>query len=174
MPGSRFPDYVLPDHTKVPRRLSDLQSDQTMVVVLTRGAFCPKDRRHHHELVRFHPQLMVGFTHVVTITTDDRMAGPLVRSGLRNTTRIAWMSCGGPLSLMVPDPPTGLSARIWIDVPQPLAEGRSVSAIMTAPRRLPRRAGGFSRSHQPCGSGSVATHSTTLNVAGSPACRPHG
>ncbi len=69
--GARFPDYVFPDHTKVPRRLSDLQSDQTMVVVLTRGAFCPKDREHHHELVRFHAQLVVGFTHIVTITTDD-------------------------------------------------------------------------------------------------------
>lgn len=70
-PGAKFPDYVLPDHTKVPRRLSDLQSDQTMVVVLTRGAFCPKDRWHHRELVRFYPQLVVGFTHIVTITTDD-------------------------------------------------------------------------------------------------------
>lgn len=71
VPGAVFPDYMLPDHTKTPRRLSDLQSDQTMVVVLTRGAFCPKDRHHHHELVRFHPQLIVGFTHIVTITTDD-------------------------------------------------------------------------------------------------------
>lgn len=69
--GTKFPDYVLPDHTKVPRRLSDLQSDQTMVLVLTRGAFCPKDRHHHHELAQFHPQLVVGFTHIITITTDD-------------------------------------------------------------------------------------------------------
>lgn len=43
-PGARFPDHVLPDHTRVPRRLSRLQSDQRMVVVLTRGAFCPKGR----------------------------------------------------------------------------------------------------------------------------------
>jgi len=71
VPGATFPDYVLPDHTKIPRRLSDLQSDQTMVVVLTRGAFCPKDRHHHHQLVGFYPQLVVGFTHIVTITTDD-------------------------------------------------------------------------------------------------------
>lgn len=71
VPSARFPDYVLPDHTRVPRRLSALQSDQTLVLVLTRGAFCPKDRHHHHELVRFYPQLVVGFTHIVTITTDD-------------------------------------------------------------------------------------------------------
>lgn len=69
--GATFPDYILPDHTRTPRRLSDLQGDQLMVVVLTRGFFCPKDRQHMLELVRFHPQLVVGYTQVVTITTDD-------------------------------------------------------------------------------------------------------
>lgn len=69
--GASFPDYILPDHTSTPRRLSDLQGDQLMIVVLTRGFFCPKDRRHMLELVRFHPQLVVGYTQVVTITTDD-------------------------------------------------------------------------------------------------------
>lgn len=71
VPGARFPDYVLPDHTKTSRRLSDLQGDQLMIVVLTRGSFCPKDRQHLLELVRFHPQLVVGYTQLVTITTDD-------------------------------------------------------------------------------------------------------
>jgi peroxiredoxin len=69
--GSTFPDYVLPDHTKTPRRMSDLQGDQLMVVMLTRGFFCPKDRQHILELVRFHPQFVVGYTQLVTITTDD-------------------------------------------------------------------------------------------------------
>lgn len=71
VPGARFPDYVLPDHTKALRRMSDIQGDQLMIVVLTRGFFCPKDRQHMLELVRFHPQLVVGYTQVVTITTDD-------------------------------------------------------------------------------------------------------
>lgn len=70
-PGGQFPDYVFPDHTKTPRRLSDLQGDQLMIVVLTRGFFCPKDRQHMLELVRFHPQFVVGYTQLVTITTDD-------------------------------------------------------------------------------------------------------
>ncbi|WP_352833021.1 redoxin domain-containing protein [Mesorhizobium sp. M0830] len=69
--GAKFPDYVLPDHTKTPRRLSDLQGDQLMIVMLTRGFFCPKDRQQVLELVRFHPQLVVGYTQLVTITTDD-------------------------------------------------------------------------------------------------------
>ncbi|GGA82887.1 hypothetical protein GCM10011385_41360 [Nitratireductor aestuarii] len=70
-PGGTFPDYRLPDHTKTERSLSGLQGDQLMIVVLTRGFFCPKDRQHLLELVRFHPQLVVGYTQVVAITTDD-------------------------------------------------------------------------------------------------------
>lgn len=70
-PGTQFPDYVLPDHTGTPRRLSELQGDQLMVLVLTRGSFCPKDRQHMLELVRFHPQFVVGYTQLVSITTDD-------------------------------------------------------------------------------------------------------
>lgn len=70
-PGAQFPDYRLPDHTDTPRRLSELQGDQLMIVVLTRGFFCPKDRQHMLELVRFHPQFVVGYTQLVTITTDD-------------------------------------------------------------------------------------------------------
>lgn len=71
VPGAKFPDHVLPDHTRTLRRLSDLQGDQLMIVVLTRGFFCPKDRQHMLELVRFHPQVVVGYTQLVTIPTDD-------------------------------------------------------------------------------------------------------
>lgn len=71
VPDAAFPDYVLPDHTKTPRRLSDLQSGDPMVLVLIRGFFCPKDRAQLQELARFHDQLVVGTTRLVTITTDD-------------------------------------------------------------------------------------------------------
>ncbi|HWK65730.1 MAG TPA: redoxin domain-containing protein [Rhizobiaceae bacterium] len=84
--GARFPDYVLPDHTKAPRRLSDLQGDQLMIVMLTRGFFCPKDRQHIHELVRFHPQFVVGYTQIVTITTDDWH----ITNNFRQQTAASW------------------------------------------------------------------------------------
>ncbi|MDT7855879.1 peroxiredoxin-like family protein [Rubrivirga sp. S365] len=70
-PGATFPDYVLPDHTKTPRRLSDLQSGDPMVVTLIRGFFCPKDRVQLQGLSAFYKQLVVGTTRLVTITTDD-------------------------------------------------------------------------------------------------------
>jgi peroxiredoxin len=44
--GAVFPDYELSDHTGKRRKLSQLQAMYPMVLVLSRGSFCPKDRRH--------------------------------------------------------------------------------------------------------------------------------
>lgn len=72
VPGSAFPDYVLPDHTKTRRRLSELQGQgDPMLVVLSRGFFCPKDRQQLKALTAFHPQLVVGNCQLVVVTTDD-------------------------------------------------------------------------------------------------------
>jgi peroxiredoxin len=38
-PGAAFPDYELPDQTGRKRRLSDLQGDNPMVLLLSRGHF---------------------------------------------------------------------------------------------------------------------------------------
>jgi peroxiredoxin len=38
-PGGVFPDYELPDHENVPRRLSELQGDDPLVLLLARGHF---------------------------------------------------------------------------------------------------------------------------------------
>ena len=40
-----FPDYELIDHTGKRRKLSDLQGPDPMVLVLSRGGYCPKDLR---------------------------------------------------------------------------------------------------------------------------------
>jgi len=40
-----FPDYELTDHTGKRRKLSDLQGPDSMVLVLSRGGYCPKDLR---------------------------------------------------------------------------------------------------------------------------------
>jgi len=49
-PGATFPDYQLPDHTKTPRRLSELQGDDPLILTLARGHYCPKA---HHQLQEF-------------------------------------------------------------------------------------------------------------------------
>jgi len=69
--GEQFPDFTLPDHTKTERQLSALQGDDPMLLVLIRGFFCPKDREQLKALTAFHPQLVVGSTRLVVITSDD-------------------------------------------------------------------------------------------------------
>jgi hypothetical protein len=36
-PGSRIPDYELPDHENVPRKLSDIEGEDPLIVTLARG-----------------------------------------------------------------------------------------------------------------------------------------
>ncbi len=37
VPGASFPDYELTDHTKTRRRLSELQGNDPMILILSRG-----------------------------------------------------------------------------------------------------------------------------------------
>jgi peroxiredoxin len=71
VPGAVFPDYELTDHTGTRRKLSDLQGGDPMIVVLSRGSFCPKDRRQTEGLAQLHRELEVGYCRMVTISTDN-------------------------------------------------------------------------------------------------------
>ena len=51
VPGATFPDYELPDENGVRFRLSALQGDDPMVLHLSRGEHCPRERQMHRELV---------------------------------------------------------------------------------------------------------------------------
>ena len=42
-----------------------------MILVLSRGGFCPKDRRQAEGLVQLHRELEVGYCRLVTISTDN-------------------------------------------------------------------------------------------------------
>jgi peroxiredoxin len=71
VPGGVFPDYELTDHAKTRRRLSDLQGGDPMILILSRGHYCPKDHQQHLQLAAFHSQIAVGYTQIVTIATDN-------------------------------------------------------------------------------------------------------
>lgn len=71
VPGAVFPDYELTDQDKNRRSLSELQGSDPMVLVLSRGHFCPKDHQQHLELAAFYPRIAVAYTRLVTITTDN-------------------------------------------------------------------------------------------------------
>ena len=69
-PGGRFPDYTLTDHTGTKRTLSTIQGADPMILILSRGHFCPKDAQQHRLLVEMEPEIAVAYTKIVTISTD--------------------------------------------------------------------------------------------------------
>jgi peroxiredoxin len=82
VPEAVFPDYELPDHTTKRRKLSELQGELPMVLVLSRGGFCPKERRQAEGLVALHRELEVGYCRLVTISTDNITETNEYRSGV--------------------------------------------------------------------------------------------
>src|ERR687886_1682713 len=71
VPGAVLPDFVLPDTTGTPRRLSELQGADAMVLLLGRGEHCPRERQHLREMVTFHGWCAVAFTQLVTVLPNN-------------------------------------------------------------------------------------------------------
>src|SRR4030081_3388671 len=82
VPGAVFPDYELSDHWGTHRTLSALQGGDPLVLVLSRGGFCPKDRRQHEGLVQVHREMQVGYFRLVTIFNDKLLEMNESRSGV--------------------------------------------------------------------------------------------
>ena len=82
VPGTVLPDYELSDHSTKRRKLSELQDQDPMVLVLSRGGFCPKERRQHEGLVQLHRELEVAYCRLITITTDNIIETNEFRSGV--------------------------------------------------------------------------------------------
>jgi peroxiredoxin len=100
VPGTVLPDYELPDHTTKRRKLSELQGQDPMVLVLSRGGYCPRDRRMAEGPVRLYRELEVGLCRLVTISTDIISETNEYRSGvgahwsfLSNVKRITRHRC---------------------------------------------------------------------------------
>lgn len=70
-PGAAFPDYDLTDHARIRRRLSELQGADPMILLLSRGHFCPRDNQQHLELSANYSKIAVAYTRIVTISTDN-------------------------------------------------------------------------------------------------------
>src|ERR1700677_522637 len=82
VPGAIFPDYELSDHTAKRRKLSELKAQHPMVLVLSRGSSCPKDRRQAEGLLQLHRELEVSYCRLVTISTDNITQTNENRSGI--------------------------------------------------------------------------------------------
>ena len=82
IPGAVFPDYELSDQHGKHRALSELQGGDPLVLVLSRGSFCPKDRRQHEGLLELHREMQVGYCRLVTISTDNLLETNEFRAGV--------------------------------------------------------------------------------------------
>jgi peroxiredoxin len=83
VPGAKFPDYELSDHSRKRRKLSELQGQDPLVLALARGASCPKDRRQHEGLLQLHRELEVGYCRLAPISTDNITETNEFRTGVR-------------------------------------------------------------------------------------------
>jgi peroxiredoxin len=99
VPGSTFPDYELPDHESVPRRLSELQGEDPLILTLARGHFCPKEHQQHLELADFYPRINVAYTGLVTISTDDHHSS----QEFRNSVGAQWPFLSDPERIIQKD-----------------------------------------------------------------------
>jgi peroxiredoxin len=71
-PGMTLPDFELPDDGGVTHRLSELQGDDPMILMLGRGEHCPRERQHQREMVKLHGWCAVGFTTLVTVLPNNQ------------------------------------------------------------------------------------------------------
>src|SRR5512132_2527122 len=83
-PGVAFPDYELPDQTGRLRRLSEIQGEDPMVIVLAREAYSAKDQAQHEGLVQLWREMKpgVGYCRMVTITTAEPQEALNYRNGV--------------------------------------------------------------------------------------------
>lgn len=61
VPGDALPEYALPDHENVPRRLGELRGDDPMVLMLARAHPCPGEHHQHLDLAANDPEIAVAY-----------------------------------------------------------------------------------------------------------------
>ena len=77
-----FPDLELPDHNGRPRRLSEVAGGDPLVLVFSRGWWCPKEQRHLRGLVQLQDELEVAYSRLVVVSVDPPEVQAAFRAGL--------------------------------------------------------------------------------------------
>jgi len=77
-----FPDLDLPDHTGRERRLSELAGGDPVVLLFSRGWWCPKEQRYLRELVELQDEFEVAYSRIVVVSTDPPEVQSAFRAGL--------------------------------------------------------------------------------------------
>ncbi len=82
LPGGRFPDLDLPDHTGRPRTLMEIAGGDPLVLITSRGWWCPKEQRYMRELVRLQDEFEVAYTRIAVVSVDPPEVQSALRAGL--------------------------------------------------------------------------------------------
>lgn len=92
--GDGFPDFTLPDHRGSPKTLSGFTKptpmDETMgfldgyplILVFSRGFFCPRDGEQMRGHVGFQNELKVSYCKLAVVSADPSMVSAAFRAGL--------------------------------------------------------------------------------------------
>jgi peroxiredoxin len=81
-PGSRFPDLDLPDHTGRPRTLSEIAGGDPVVLITSRGWWCPKEQRYMRGLCGLQDEFEVAYSKIVVVSVDPPEVQSAFRAGL--------------------------------------------------------------------------------------------
>src|SRR2546426_9679182 len=81
-PGRSFPDLALPDHTGRPRRLSEAAGGDPLVLITSRGWWCPKEQRYLRGLVELQDEFEVAYSRIVVVSVDQPEVQAAFRAGL--------------------------------------------------------------------------------------------
>jgi peroxiredoxin len=82
VPGGAFPDLELPDHTGRARLVSEIAGGDPLVLLFSRGWWCPKEQRHMRELVRLQDEFEVAYSRLVVVSVDPPEVQAAFRAGL--------------------------------------------------------------------------------------------
>jgi peroxiredoxin len=82
VPGSAFPDLDLPDHGGRPRLLSEIAGGDPLVLLTSRGWFCPKEQRHLREITDLQDEFEVAYARIVVVSVDPPAEQAAFRAGL--------------------------------------------------------------------------------------------
>lgn len=93
-PGNSFPDFELPDQNGKIRKLSSstkqseadrrygFKDGYPVIVIFSRGFFCPRDQQQFRSLIAFQDELKVNFCQLVSISADEPKVSAAFRAGL--------------------------------------------------------------------------------------------
>ena len=80
--GDVFPDLTLPDHTGRPRMLTEVAHGDPVVLVFSRGWWCPKEQRYFRGLVHLQDEFEVAYSKLVAVSVDPPEVQSAFRAGL--------------------------------------------------------------------------------------------